>query len=163
MEVVAYGDQTMRFNNLLGPGEAYDFMRVSFAPTYANSLHYVFHLCADYHVILPPQTMVNAPQRTIWIAQCPQTMLFVELSDDLLYEIGYQIPRTEPMHLLKVALTCKEWGAMLKNEAFCWNYINVTTSLPFWLTSTKVWESSLGSCLQCLKALVWFWIIKPRD
>jgi hypothetical protein len=94
-----------------------------------------------------------------------QTWAFTWLSrDDLLYEIGYQIPRTEPMHLLKGALTCKEWGGtMLKSEAFCWNYINVTTSLPFWLTSTKVWESSLGSCLQCLKALVWFWIIKPRD
>ena len=47
MEVVAYGDQTMRFNSLLGLGEAYDFMRVGFAPTYVDRLHYIFHLCAD--------------------------------------------------------------------------------------------------------------------
>ena len=71
MEVVAYGDQTMRFNSLLGLGEAYDFMRVKisfectcsstlrfnsllglgevydfmrvgFAPTYVDRLHYIF-------------------------------------------------------------------------------------------------------------------------
>jgi hypothetical protein len=64
-EAVAYDDETMRFNSLLGLGEAYDFMRVGFAPTYIDRLHYIFCLCADYYVILSPQTMVNASQRTI--------------------------------------------------------------------------------------------------
>ena len=41
MEVVAYGDQTMRFNSLLGLGEAYDFMRIGFAPTYVDRLRYI--------------------------------------------------------------------------------------------------------------------------
>ena len=68
MEAVAYDDQIMRFNNLLGLGEAYDFMRVGFAPTYVDRFHYIFRLCADYYVVLSPQTIVNAPQRTIWIA-----------------------------------------------------------------------------------------------
>jgi len=68
MEAVAYGDQTMRFNSLLGLGEAYDFMRVGFVPTYIDRLRYIFCLCADYYVILSPQTMVNAPHRTMWIA-----------------------------------------------------------------------------------------------
>jgi hypothetical protein len=61
MEVVAYGDQIMRFNSLLSLGEAYDFMRVDFSPTYVDRLHYIFRLCADYYVVLSPQTMVNAP------------------------------------------------------------------------------------------------------
>ena len=65
MEVVAYGDQTMRFNSLLGLEEAYHFMRVGFVPTYVDCLRYIFCLCIDYYVVLSPQTMVNAPQRTI--------------------------------------------------------------------------------------------------
>jgi hypothetical protein len=60
MEAIAYGDQTMRFNSLLGLGEAYNFMRVGFVPTYVDHLRYIFHLCVDYYVVLPPQTMVNA-------------------------------------------------------------------------------------------------------
>ena len=78
MEVVAYGDQTMRFNSLLGLGEAYDFMRVGFVPTYIDRLRYIFCFCADYYVVLSPQTMVNAPQRTIYIAQCPGTFMEIE-------------------------------------------------------------------------------------
>ena len=78
MEAVAYGDQTMRFNNLLGLGEAYDFMRVGFAPTYVDHLYYIFRLCADYYAILSPQTIVSEPQRTIWIAQCPRTFMEIE-------------------------------------------------------------------------------------
>ena len=61
MEAVAYGDQTMRFNSLLGLGEAYDFMRVGFAPTYVDRLRYIFRLCADYYVVLSPQIVVNTP------------------------------------------------------------------------------------------------------
>jgi hypothetical protein len=61
IKVVAYDDQTMRFNSLLDLGEAYDFMRVGFAATSVDRLRYIFHLCADYYVILSPQTMVNAP------------------------------------------------------------------------------------------------------
>jgi hypothetical protein len=65
MEAVANGDQTMMFNSLLGLGDAYDFMRVGFVPTYVDRLCYIFCLCVDYYVVLSPQTMVNAPQRTI--------------------------------------------------------------------------------------------------
>ena len=61
MEAVAYDDQIMRFNNLLGLGEAYDFMRVGFVPTYIDRLRYIFCLCIDYYGVLFAQTMVNAP------------------------------------------------------------------------------------------------------
>ena len=79
MEAVAYGDQTMGFDRLLHVGECYDFMRVGFVPTYIDRLRYIFCLCADYYVVLSPQTIVSAPQRTIWIAQCPRT--FIEIED----------------------------------------------------------------------------------
>jgi hypothetical protein len=36
IEAVPYDDKTMRFNSLLGLGEAYDFMRVGFVPTYVD-------------------------------------------------------------------------------------------------------------------------------
>jgi hypothetical protein len=45
IEAVPYDDQTMRFNNLLGLGEAYDFMRVGFVLTYVDWLCYIFRLC----------------------------------------------------------------------------------------------------------------------
>jgi hypothetical protein len=78
LEAVAYGDRTISFNSLLGLGEAYDFMRVGYAPTYVDRLRYSFRLCADYYVVLSPQTMVNALQRTIYIAQCPGTFMKTE-------------------------------------------------------------------------------------
>jgi hypothetical protein len=53
-------------------------MRVGFAPTYVDRLRYIFHLCADYYAVLSLQTTVNAPQRTIWIAQCPSTFMEIE-------------------------------------------------------------------------------------
>ena len=68
----------MMFNSLLGRGEAYGFMRVGFPPTYVDCLCYIFRLCADYYVVLSLQIMVNAPQRTIWIAQCPHTFMEIE-------------------------------------------------------------------------------------
>jgi hypothetical protein len=43
-------------------------MRVGFAPTYVDRLRYIFHLCANYYAVMYPQTMINAPQRTIWFA-----------------------------------------------------------------------------------------------
>jgi hypothetical protein len=60
-KAVAYGDQTMMFNSLLGRAEAYGFMIVGFAPTYVDRLCYIFRLCADYYVVLSPQIMINAP------------------------------------------------------------------------------------------------------
>ncbi|XP_066331740.1 uncharacterized protein [Miscanthus floridulus] len=54
MEVVAYGDETMRFDRLLRVGECYDFMRVGFAPTHVGPLGYIFRLCVDYVVVLSP-------------------------------------------------------------------------------------------------------------
>jgi hypothetical protein len=53
-------------------------MRVGFAPTYVDRLRYIFYLCADYYAVLSPQTTVNAPQRTIWFAQCPGTFMEIE-------------------------------------------------------------------------------------
>ena len=79
MEAVAYGDQTMRFDRLLRVGECYDFMRVGFAPTHVGPLGYIFCLCADYFVVLSPQSMANAPLRELWICQCPHT--FMEFDD----------------------------------------------------------------------------------
>ena len=78
MELVAYGDQTMRFNSLLGLGEAYDLMRIGFVPTYVDCLRYIFCLCADYYIVLSAQTIVNAPHITIWIAHCPRTFMEIE-------------------------------------------------------------------------------------
>ena len=41
LEAVAYGDQTISFNSLLGLGEAFDFLRIDFAPTYVDlALHF---------------------------------------------------------------------------------------------------------------------------
>ena len=79
MEVVAYGDQTMRFNRLLRVGECYDFMRVGFAPTHVGPLGYIFRLCADYFVVLSPQSMANTSPRELWICQCSRT--FMEFED----------------------------------------------------------------------------------
>ena len=79
MEAVAYGDQTMRFDCLLRVGECYDFMRVGFAPTHVGPLGYIFCLCANYFVVLSPQSMANAPPREQWICQCPRT--FMEFED----------------------------------------------------------------------------------
>ncbi|CAD6333741.1 unnamed protein product [Miscanthus lutarioriparius] len=75
----AYGDQTMRFDRLLRVGECYDFMRVGFAPTHVGPLGYIFRLCADYFVVLSPQSMANAPSRELWIYRCPRA--FMEFKD----------------------------------------------------------------------------------
>jgi hypothetical protein len=53
-------------------------MKVGFAPTYVDRLRYIFCLCADYYVVLSPQTMVNGTQRTIWIAEYPRTFMEIE-------------------------------------------------------------------------------------
>ncbi|CAL4935555.1 unnamed protein product [Urochloa decumbens] len=79
MEAVAYGEQNMRFNNLLHEGQVYDFMRVGFAPTYAAPLEHILRLCADYFVVLSSQTIINTLRRTFWISQTPFT--FMEFED----------------------------------------------------------------------------------
>ena len=79
MEAVAYSDQTMRFDRLLRVGECYDFTRVGFTPTHVGPLGYIFRLCADYFLVLSPQSMANAPPRELWICQCPHT--FIEFED----------------------------------------------------------------------------------
>ncbi|CAD6269621.1 unnamed protein product [Miscanthus lutarioriparius] len=69
----------MGFDRLLHVGECYDFMRVGFMPTHVGPLGYIFCLCADYFVVLSPQSMANAPPRELWICQCPRT--FIEFED----------------------------------------------------------------------------------
>nr|TKW21407.1 hypothetical protein SEVIR_4G160600v2 [Setaria viridis] len=74
MEAVACGDHHKLFNNVLIEGETYGFLGVRFAPTYVDPIRSIYRPCEEYVVVLLPDTVINTPQRPIWILECPRAL-----------------------------------------------------------------------------------------
>ena len=104
MEAVVYGDQTMRFDLLLRVENVMTSWELASRLLMLAHLSYIFRLCADYFVVLSPQSMANAPPRELWIYQCPHTFMEFE---DVYAQVEYffaRIPHT-PI-FLKYIVNC---------------------------------------------------------
>ena len=75
MEVVAYDDETMRFDGLLVQGQEYEFSRVGFLPTWEDDMRYMFRLHSDFYVYLSTHTMLNAQTSIFGFPQIPRTFM----------------------------------------------------------------------------------------
>lgn len=75
MEAVAYGDQTMRFDDVLVQGAEYRFTSVGFLRTWVDEMHQMFRLHSDFYVHLSEQTMVHAHRSIRGFAPVPRMFM----------------------------------------------------------------------------------------